>query len=253
MRAHRYVTDEPDIPFECPVIYEDERILVVDKPHFLASMPRGMWYRQTALMRMRAIYGDDVTLAHRLDRMTAGVLVLVKAKEYRGTYQRLFEQRRVTKIYECLAPLKPTQRPRTGTVRELEPPRPFPLERRSRIIKHKGVLQAYEERGETNSVTIIERLGLEPGKRDEHGNLVAKYRLHPVSGRTHQLRLHMCSLGLPILNDPWYPRVQDQLFNDFSRPLALVARELMFTDPVTGEPRKFVSKQLLDSAVRPDD
>ncbi|KFI59565.1 pseudouridine synthase [Bifidobacterium gallicum] len=244
-RCHRFVTDEPDIPFTLPVLYEDERIIVVDKPHFLASMPRGMWYRQTVLMRARQQFGEQVTLAHRLDRLTAGVLVLVRDPQFRGAYQTLFEQRRTTKIYECLAPLKPARRPPTGTVRALEPPRSFPLERRSRIVKMRGVLQAREQRGQVNAVTLIEREELAPGITVADGRAVARYRLHPCTGKTHQLRVHMNSLGLPMLNDPWYPRVLDVPYDDFSRPLALVARELQFVDPVSGETKMFISEQPL--------
>ena len=109
--------DEPHIPFEMDVLYEDERIIVVDKPHFLATMPRGMWYRQTALIRLRERLGEpDITPAHRLDRMTAGVLVFVRDSACRGAYQMLFQNRQAVKIYECLAPCRPISGPRFGTI-----------------------------------------------------------------------------------------------------------------------------------------
>ena len=109
------------------VLYEDERIIVVDKPHFLATMPRGMWYRQTALIRLRERLGEpDITPAHRLDRMTAGVLVFVRDSACRGAYQMLFQNRQAVKIYECLAPCRPISGPRFGTIMQVEPPRPFP-------------------------------------------------------------------------------------------------------------------------------
>ena len=111
------------------VLYEDERIIVVDKPHFLATMPRGMWYRQTALIRLRERLGEpDITPAHRLDRMTAGVLVFVRDPACRGAYQMLFQNRQTVKVYECLAPCRPISRPRFGTIMQVEPPRPFPLQ-----------------------------------------------------------------------------------------------------------------------------
>ena len=125
------------------VLYEDERIIVVDKPHFLATMPRGMWYRQTALIRLRERLGEpDITPAHRLDRMTAGVLVFVRDPACRGAYQMLFQNRQAVKIYECLAPCRPISRPRFGTIMQVEPPRPFPLLRRSHITKEHGTMLA---------------------------------------------------------------------------------------------------------------
>lgn len=254
------------------VLYEDERIIVVDKPHFLATMPRGMWYRQTALIRLRERLGEpDITPAHRLDRMTAGVLVFVRDPACRGAYQMLFQNRQAVKIYECLAPCRPISRPRFGTIIQVEPPRPFPLLRRSHIVKERGTLAAFEEPGLANAETLIERgdLILPPtdgkwraesesgflspesgpyspkvGSRSE-GQLVCRYTLHPRTGRTHQLRVHMNSLGLPIVGDDFYPRIQTRPYDDFSQPLQLVARMLRFTDPVTGQEREFVSRQPL--------
>lgn len=268
MKPHRWVTSEPDIPFGLEVLYEDAGIIVVDKPHFLATTPRGMWYRQTALIRLREQYGEpEITPAHRLDRMTAGVLVFVRDPALRRAYQMLFQERRVRKIYECLAPCAPPARPRTGTVRRLEPPRPFPLERRSRIVKDRGRLQAYEVPGLPNARTVVERRGwsLHPAEASPDGRgpgqgpqvnaarverrrrigepepRLARYVLKPFTGKTHQLRVHMASLGLPIAGDDLYPRIVERSYDDFTEPLELVARELSFNDPVTGEPRRFVS------------
>lgn len=253
---HRWVTEEPDIPFELEVLYEDAGIVVVDKPHFLATTPRGMWYRQTALIRLREMFDEPaITPAHRLDRLTAGVVVFVRDPALRGAYQMLFQERRAEKTYECLAPCLPVARPRTGTVTRLEPPRPFPLLRRSRIVKQRGILQAWEEAGEVNAETVIERcegyscaavdLSRKDWRRpgDASGNaLLSRYVLHPRTGKTHQLRVHMNALGLPIVGDDLYPRIEERAANDFSRPLELVARRLSFADPVSGERREFVSR-----------
>ena len=131
---------------------------MVDKPHFLATMPRGMWYRQTALIRLRERLGEpDITPAHRLDRMTAGVLVFVRDPACRGAYQMLFQNRQAVKVYECLAPCRPISRPRFGTIIQVEPPRPFPLLRRSHITKEHGTMAAFEEPGLANAETLIER------------------------------------------------------------------------------------------------
>ncbi|WP_331270759.1 pseudouridine synthase [Bifidobacterium choloepi] len=242
------MTDEPDVPFDLPVLYEDENIVVVDKPHFLATMPRGMWYRQTALIRMRERLGEpQLVPAHRLDRLTAGVLVLVRRPGARGAYQMLFQEHYATKTYECLAPIAPVRpsgvggRPFAGTVTPLEPPRPFPLVRRSHIVKHRGTLQAHEEPGDVNAESLIERDEL-VGRDGMTGRLVGRYTLRPRTGKTHQLRVHMASLGLPIVGDDLYPTVRRPDYADFSRPLQLVARRLEFADPVTGEERVFVSR-----------
>lgn len=300
-RPHRYVTEEPHIPFELDVLYEDERIIVVDKPHFLATMPRGMWYRQTALIRLRERLGEpDITPAHRLDRMTAGVLVFVRDKASRGAYQMLFQNKQAAKVYECLAPCRPIARPRYGTIEPIDPPRPFPLVRRSHITKLRGTMAAFEEPGMVNAETLIERgerlmpvaperlpshalysvrasacrsattpvrqdglglpddtgiagisgiSGIADGIRaDAAGPMICRYTLYPHTGKTHQLRVHMNSLGLPIVGDDFYPRIETRVYDDFSRPLQLVARRLAFIDPITHEPREFVSRVALQAA-----
>lgn len=259
-KLHRYVTDEPRIPFDFDVLYEDAGIIVIDKPHFLAVTPRGMWYRETALIRLRERYGEpDIVPAHRLDRLTAGVVVFVRDPALRGAYQMLFQERRTTKVYECLAPATPIRRPQFGTIERLEPPRAFPLRRRSRIVKRRGILQAYEEPGAVNAETVIE-LGepVSPIVTQSVSRHVSRsvmgqppiraYTLHPCTGKTHQLRVHMNSLGLPIVGDDFYPRIVERAYDDFSRPLELVARRLSFVDPVSGEPREFVSRVPLGAA-----
>lgn len=248
-KQHRWVTSEPDIPFELSVLYEDEHIIVVDKPHFLASIPRGMWYKSTALMRLRLGFGEpDITPAHRLDRATAGVLVFVRQPSARGAYQMLFQDRKVEKVYECLAPAKPITTPRNGRVVHLNPPAPFPLQRSSRIIKRPGYLQASEVRGLTNADTTV---CLNTGSklywpRNQSNNKMGEpyraYRLLPKTGKTHQLRVHMASMGLPILGDHIYPVICQEMSDDYTQPLQLVARQLSFVDPYSQETMVFRSR-----------
>ncbi|BDR52658.1 23S rRNA pseudouridylate synthase [Bombiscardovia nodaiensis] len=247
-KRHRWVTSEPDIPFELSIVYEDERIIVVDKPHFLPTTPRGMWYRSSALMRLRERLGEpQITPAHRLDRATAGILVFVRDPRARGAYQMLFQEHIVEKVYECLAPARPACRPASGTIARLNPPAPFPLLRRSHIEKNPGYMQALEVPGEVNAQTTICIDRASPlysvgGQSPVPAGKYRVYRLHPRTGKTHQLRVHMNALGLPILGDDIYPVVQPRPYDDFTHPLQLVARRLSFQDPFTGLPMSFTSR-----------
>lgn len=213
---YRELREEVPVPFDIPVLYRDDDIVVVDKPHFLATMPRGRHVAQTALVRLRRELGlPELSPAHRLDRLTAGVLLFTTRRELRGAYQTLFARRAVRKTYLARAAGVPCAR--------------LPYTVRSRIVKRRGCLQAVEEPGVPNAETLVEALsdGL--------------YRLTPKTGRTHQLRVHMASLGVPILGDPLYPDVIDVAPGDFSTPLHLLARTLEFDDPITATRRRFVS------------
>jgi len=217
---YRELRDEVPVPFDIPVLYRDDHIVVVDKPHFLATMPRGRHVAQTAVVRLRRELDlPELSPAHRLDRLTAGVLLLTTRREIRGRYQTLFSRGEVRKTYLARAAVDPS----------LE----FPITVRNRIIKRRGQLQSKVAPGEPNAQTLIEHL-------DD-----CWYRLTPRTGRTHQLRLHMASLGLPITNDPWYPTVIDVAPDDFSRPLQLLAHSLEFTDPIGGDHHEFVSRRSL--------
>ncbi|MCI1983537.1 MAG: pseudouridine synthase [Bifidobacteriaceae bacterium] len=231
---HRYVTDEPDIPFRAEILFENARVIVIDKPHFLATTPRGMWYRSSALMRLREeFHNDEIIPAHRLDRATAGVILFVKHVNDRGAYQMKFQNREVSKTYECLAPIPDENVPGQEALA-------FPLVKKSRIVKERSVFQAYEAEGIPNAETRIEISENQAAAADFPGYQV--YRLHPKTGKTHQLRVHMNSLGLPIKGDDLYPQVVDRAYDDFSSPLHLVARTLEMDDPITGAHWKFESQ-----------
>ncbi|MGV9825038.1 pseudouridine synthase [Gordonia sp. NPDC003429] len=231
---YRDLPDEVPIPFEMPVLYRDENIVVVDKPHFLATMPRGRHVTQTALVRLRRELGsDEVAPAHRLDRLTAGVLLFTLRPEVRAAYQELFAARRVRKQYRALAPVD--DRLADGvTVRD-------------RIEKTSGDLRALVVDGPVNAISDITLLHtVRPGPE-----ALGVYRLIPHTGRTHQLRLHMASLGTPIVGDPLYPEVRPDLaarpdHGDFDHPLRLVAHSLEFEDPISGERRLFQSRYRVD-------
>ncbi|MGH3611177.1 MAG: RluA family pseudouridine synthase [Pseudonocardia sp.] len=221
---HRDLPDEVPVPFQITVLHRDDTLLVVDKPHFLATIPRGRHIVETALVRLRRDL-DLPTLspAHRLDRVTAGLLMFVVRPELRGAYQTLFRDRLVRKTYEAVAAYD------AG----LELPRTV----RSRIVKERGVILAQEVPGPPNAETDVELI--------EHRDGLGRYRLTPRTGRTHQLRLHMSGLGVPILGDDFYPILTETALDDFTRPLQLLAMTLEFTDPVSGALRRFASDATL--------
>jgi len=215
---YRDLPDEVPVPYPMPVLYRDDNIVAVDKPHFLATMPRGSHVAQTALVRLRRDLGlAELSPAHRLDRLTAGVLLFTARREVRGAYQSMFARGEVMKTYLAVSSVQPG----------LAAPQVIS----DRIVKQRGTLQARIEPGEPNAETRIEPLG------------AGRYRLIPRTGRTHQLRLHMAAIGLPIDNDPLYPNVIDVEPGDFTAPLRLIAHRLEFSDPLTGDRRCFVSSR----------
>jgi tRNA pseudouridine32 synthase/23S rRNA pseudouridine746 synthase len=222
---HRELPAEVPVPFPMEVVYRDEHIVVADKPHFLATTPRGTHVAETALARLRRELGiPALTAAHRLDRLTAGLVLFTVRPGERGAYQTLFGDRLVRKEYEAIAPYDPS----------LALPRTV----RSRIVKERGVQAARETEGEPNAETYVELA--------EHRDGLGRYRLVPATGQTHQLRVHLNALGVPILGDPLYPEVTGPVpAGDFRRPLQLLARRLEFTDPVTGAEHALVSGRVL--------
>lgn len=226
---HRDLPTETPVPAGIGILYSDERILVVDKPHFLSSIPRGRHVLESVVVRLRTQLGlPELTVAHRLDRVTAGVLLLTRERKWRRPYQEIFERREVVKKYRFVAPVvhDPAGEGVTATKSGWQV--------RSRIIKERGILQAREVPGVPNAVTDIALIG-------EHGGW-GLYEASPRTGRTHQIRLHMQRLGAPIVNDPFYPVVLDTPVDDFTHPLQLQAWRMGFTDPVTGDPRAFTSR-----------
>lgn len=223
---HRPFPAEVPVPFDISVVHHDENVLVIDKPHFLATTPRGQHVRETALARLRAQWDlPELSPAHRLDRPTAGLVLFTTRRAVRGAYQCLFQDRLVRKEYEAVAAVRP----------ELT----FPCTIRNRLVKERGTLTASEVAGPPNAETHIDLL-------EQRGN-VGRYRLRPTTGRTHQLRVHLSRLGIPILGDDFYPTLSPKSAHDFTRPLQLLASVLEFTDPITGRIRRFESSATLQA------
>jgi tRNA pseudouridine32 synthase/23S rRNA pseudouridine746 synthase len=222
---YRDAGPETPIPFEEQILYRDEHVVVVDKPHFLPVTPAGRFVQETLLVRLRRKFGwEELVPLHRLDRETAGIMLFSHNPATRGTYQALFRERAMEKVYEALAPWR-------GDLQ-------FPLVRKSRIVPGTPFFRMREEVGEPNAETGVEIIE----RRGNH----ALYRLEPISGKQHQLRVHMAALGMPILNDDFYPNALPCKGDDFSRPLQLLARRLAFDDPLTGERRVFISGRNLE-------
>ena len=223
--VHREFPVEVPVPYDLPVLHQDARILVVDKPPFLATMPRGAHIRETALTRLRRTLDQPrLAPAHRLDRLTTGVLLFTTEQRWRGAYQQVFAAGHVTKQYAALAPLD-ERFTDAQTVR-------------LHLAKPHGALQAvvHEDRP-PNTCTTVQLTGPAPGRPR-----IGIYALHPHTGRTHQLRATMAWLGLPIVGDPLYPVVRDVPDGDFRDPLQLYAVRLAFRDPIDGQPRDFRSR-----------
>ena len=217
---YREVDDEKVIPYLEQVLYQDEHILVADKPHFLPVIPSGKFLRQTLLVRLRQKYRlESLVPIHRLDRETAGVVLFSTDAKTRGHYTALFRTRKVRKVYEALAPTLNTAK--------------FPTIRRSRIVRGEPFFRMQEIRGEANSETEVSLIG-NLGRN-------SLYQLIPVTGRKHQLRLHLASLGIPIINDGLYPLISRPDADDFSSPLKLLAKSLSFQDPLSGRQLYFES------------
>jgi tRNA pseudouridine32 synthase/23S rRNA pseudouridine746 synthase len=220
----REVADEPPIPFAETIVYQDHDLVVADKPHFLPVMPAGRYVEETLSVRLvRRLGNPDLVALHRLDRGTAGLVVFSARPSSRDAYTRLFRERAIAKTYEALAP------PLPGLT--------FPLSRCSRIERGEPFFRTHEVEGPANATTHVDVI--------ERGDDVWRYRLEPVTGRKHQLRVHMAGLGAPIVGDPMYPVLREEAA-DFSEPMQLLARELSFIDPFTEEERRFLSLRSLD-------
>ena len=223
---YRELERETPIPFQEAILFQDEHLVVVDKPHFLPMTPGGRFVQETLLTRLKKnLDCAELTPIHRLDRETAGVVIFSRQVASRGAYQSLFQRREVHKTYEALAPALAE--------------RDFPFTYRSRMVEGTQFFLMREEEGEPNSETVIDVI-------ERRGELNL-YRLQPHTGRKHQLRVHLAAMGIPIVNDAFYPVALPCKEDDMSQPLQLLARAIDFTDPLSGAPRRFESRRSLEA------
>ena len=225
---YRDLEVEPRIPFDEVILHQDEHLIVVDKPHFLPITPSGKYLQETVLVRLKRKLGIDTLIPiHRIDRDTAGLVLFSIQPATRDAYQALFRDRAVHKTYEAIAPWRP----------DLHHESSFPLTRHSRIVESEGFMTQTEVEGTPNALTHIQVLEVK-------GNL-ARYQLKPVTGKRHQLRVHMNALGLPILGDGIYPVLTPEGQIDYENPLQLLAKSIEWLDPITQEVRRFDSQREL--------
>lgn len=227
LRIHyfREVPNETPIPVQEQILYADEHLVVADKPHFLPVTPGGEYVEQTLLRRLiRTLDNSDLVPLHRIDRHTAGLVLFSANKQSRSSYQALFPTRQIDKRYQAIARALP----------ELD----FPRLHKSRLVEGEPFFRMREGEGQSNTETRIE-------VSERNGDLW-RYALYPVTGKKHQLRVHMAALGAGICNDPFYPDVIKDAVDDYDTPLKLLAQGLRFVDPLTGETRVFESRIRLD-------
>ena len=221
---HRELRDEPEVPGELMVLHRDERIVVVDKPHFLSTIPRGRHVVQSAVVKARQLLQlPELSVAHRLDRATAGVLLMTTEQRWRAAYHSIFGVSTTHKSYEALAPVNP----------QLS----FPRRVSSHLVKQVGMLQAQCLDLPPNAHTDVRLIETRGGW--------GRYEACPLTGKTHQIRMHFLQLGIPLYNDPLYPSVQPWSVDDFTHPLGLLASTLQFIDPIDGTERCFRSSRNL--------
>lgn len=219
LRYFREVADETPIAAVERILHQDGHLLVADKPHGLPVVPAGRYLRETLLARLVRRTGNaELVPLHRLDRDTAGLVLFSTNPASRAAYAALFRERRIDKRYEALAPALP----------DLS----WPQLRRSCIVRGEPFFRMTEIDAAPNAETRIEVL--------DRAGPIWRYALFPLTGRKHQLRLHMAALGAPICGDRWYPKLLEPARAE-DAPLQLLASSLAFADPLDAQPRCFAS------------
>ncbi len=233
---YRHLDHEFHIPFEEKVLYQDDHLVVADKPHFLPVIPTGRYIQETLLVRLRRKLGiDSLSPVHRIDRETAGLVLFSVRPEERDAYQKLFRTREVSKVYEAVARFQPQFSEPTVCNHQV-------------LQSGDNFMQMFVGDGDPNAETRVSII--------QHNQDYAHYRLEPHTGRKHQLRVQMMAMDMPILNDRIYPVhmpeavTESMLEEEYRQPLQLLARSIVFTDPVTGKEMMFSSERELSEKSR---
>ncbi len=226
---YRHVQQEASLPYLETIVFQDDRLIVVDKPHFLPVIPSGPYVQETVLVRLKNKLGlPDLSPLHRIDRDTAGLVMFSVQASQRGAYQALFRDRLISKQYQALAPF-------CANLAEQQ----CPIRVANRLVRADNFMQMHAVAGSVNAITDIVNMQAIAGQPE-----LARYTLSPITGKRHQLRVHMADLGVPILGDEIYPKLMPE--RDISRqthaPLQLLAQQLSFIDPFTGQDRLFESR-----------
>ena len=218
---YREVDNEPRIPFKETLLFQDQHILLAYKPHFLAVTAGGIYVNECLQNRLRRNTGiDSLQALHRLDRATAGLVLFSVNPDTRHRYHHLFESRQIHKTYQAIANINSDEK-LIGQEWVIK----------NRIVRAEQRFRMRVIEGEANSHSVI--------RCQQQSTQKALFELNPITGKTHQLRLHMQTLGWPILNDKYYPQLQSQSADNYSAPLQLLAKELQFIDPVSQQLRRF--------------
>jgi tRNA pseudouridine32 synthase/23S rRNA pseudouridine746 synthase len=223
---YREVIEEPQIPFQEKILFQNQHILIADKPHYIPVIPSGSFVDQCLLSRLQKRTGlHELSPIHRLDAGTAGIVLFSLNKETRHLYHKLFAEGKVVKEYSAVASTR-------GNIASKE----WYIE--NRIVAGEPWFRMKITGGEINAITRILLLG----QKDSRG----LFYLLPLTGKKHQLRIHLSSLGFPIINDPLYPELRSDISQDYTKPLQLLARRLSFEDPISRENMEFKSELELE-------
>lgn len=221
----REVADEATIPLAEKILFQDAEILVACKPPFLPVTPSGPYVDECLLHRLKTETANpELVPLHRIDRETSGLVLFSKNKETRGRYAELFLHNQIEKSYEAIAEIS-------------RPPEANQWFIENRLTESQPWFRMQEVEGEVNARSRIELLSCKDN--------LAHFQLSPITGKKHQLRVHMSGLGFPIQNDRYYPELRPEQTDDLVNPLQLIARSLKFIDPVSGKAMEFKSERKL--------